>query len=438
MPRLQLLRLLVVVTLVLSSGAALAGGFGIPDIGVRRTGMGAVIGRPDEGAAVYHNPAGLTLQRGWRFYLSTGLAVVRTELQLAPWGDSDRFLGVAPGEDGYYAPSRPERAWGVIPLIAVTGEILPGKLVMGASVFVGNAQGGKFDRDAVTRYHLIDGYVVAPQAVIAAAYRISDALSVGGSLGVLNVRIHGRKEIYPVVNGMDVSNLMGTRPELVLSGSGWAPSWMLAAFGRPHPRITWGATLTGRVDATMRGPIEITYSDDAAVPGDKLIGMQTTTQLLPWAFMAGASVDVTPHLELGGEGRYWLYRQYRKQHTEVEGIFLMRELETIKNYRDSWQVSGGLRVHDLPAAPALELMAGSHFDRTPAPASTVTLDQPTFKHIGLHTGARWTVGRYRFGASYLRYWYLIPTVTDSTTGPPSNFRGHGANHIFTLSVDAAL
>ena len=32
-------------------------------------------------------------------------------------------------------------------------------------------------RDAVTRYHLIDGYVVAPQAVLAAAYRISDALT---------------------------------------------------------------------------------------------------------------------------------------------------------------------------------------------------------------------------------------------------------------------
>jgi long-subunit fatty acid transport protein len=213
---------------------------------------------------------------------------------------------------------------------------------------------------------------------------------------------------------------------------------MAAAFGRPHPRVTWGATITGRVDAKMTGPVEITYSDDAPSPGDKLIGTQTTTQLLPWAFMAGANVDITPNLELGGELRYWLYRQYKKQHTEVVGIFLVRELETIKNYNDSWQVSGGLRVHDLGAAPGLELMAGTHFDRTPAPSNTLTFDQPTFRHIGLHTGARYTTGRYRFGASYLRYWYLIPTVTDSTTTPPSNFRGHGANHIFTLSVEASL
>ena len=424
--------------LALAAAPARAGGFGIPDIGVRRTAMGAVIGRPDEGAAIYHNPAGLVLQHGWHFYLSLGLAVVRSEFQLHSWDESDRFLGTTAGPDGYYAPIRPSRAMGLIPMIAVSGEILPGKLVMGAAMYVGNAQGAGFNRNDVTRYHLIDGYVVAPQAVLAAAYRIRDGLTIGGSVGVLNVRIHGHRDVFPIVNGTDISNLAGTRPDLVLDGSGWAPSWMLAVFGQPTKRLTWGATLTGRVDATMTGPVEITYSDDAASPGDKLIGTQSTKQLLPWAFMGGANFDLTPHVEIGGEARYWLYRQYQKQHTDVVGIFLVRELETIKNYQDSWQVSGGVRVHDLAAAPRLELMAGTHFDRTPAPSSTVTLDQPTFKHIGLHTGVRWTTGRYRFGASYLRYWYLIPTVTDSTTSPPSNFRGHGSNNIFTLSVEASL
>ena len=434
-PRALPLLLLVV---ALATGSVHAGGFGIPDIGVRRTAMGAVIGRPDEAAAIYHNPAGLILQRGWRFYLSAGLAVVRSEFQLQPWAESDRFLGTTAGADGYYATTRPRRAMGVIPMLAVTGEILPGKLVMGAALYVGNAQGAGFEREDVTRYHLIDGYVIAPQAVLAAAYRVHETLTLGASAGVLHLRIHGEREVFPIINGTDISNLAGTRPALVLDGSGWAPSWMIGAFGQPHPRLTWGATLTGRVDATMRGPVEITYSDDAPSPGDQLIGTQTTTQMLPWAFMAGANVDLTPQLELGGELRYWLYRQYKQQRTEVTGIFLVRELETIKNYRDSWQVSGGVRVHDLAAAPGLELMVGTHYDRTPAPSTTVTFDQPTFTHLGLHSGVRWSVGRYRVGASYLRYWYLIPTVTDSTTTPPSNFRGRGTNNIFTLSIEASL
>jgi hypothetical protein len=44
-------------------------------------------------------------------------------------------------------------------------------------------------------------------------------------------------------------------------------------------------------------------------------------------------------------------------------------------------------------------MAGTHFDRTPAPSSMMKLDEPTFRHIGLHTGAQWTACRFRSGAS---------------------------------------
>ena len=429
---------IVVLVVALVARTAGAGGFGIPDIGVRRTAMAAVIGRPDEGAALYHNPAGLLLQHGWHLYLSGGLAIVRSQFELQGWAESERFLGVAPNADGYYAPVKPTRAMGVIPMIAVTGELLPGKLAVGAAIYVGNAQGAGFSATAVTRYHLIDGYVVAPQAVLGASYQLTDTLALGATVGILNVRIHGKKDVFPIVNGMDISKISGSTPELILDGSGWAPSWMIGAFGRPTPRLTWGATLTGRVDATMTGPVQITYSQDAPSPGDQLVGTQSTTQLLPWAAMAGANYDLTPHVEIGGEARYWLYRQYQKQHTDVVGIFLVRELETAKNYHDSWQVSGGVRVHDLAAAPGLELMAGTHFDHTPSPSSTLTLDQPTFNHIGLHSGLRYTVGRYRIGASYLRYFYLIPTVTDSTTSPPTNFRGEGANHIVTLSLEVAL
>jgi len=431
-------RALAALVITLAGGPAGAGGFVIPDIGVRRTAMAAVVGRPDEGSAIYHNPAGLVLQHGWHAYLSLGLAVIRSEFQLHSWADSDRFLGVTPDSNGYYQPIKPTRAMGVIPMLALTGELIPDKLVMGAALYVGNAQGAGFAPDAVTRYQLIDGYVVAPQAVLAASYQVTDTVALGASAGILNLRIHGRREVFPIVNGVDISGLTGTRPQLELDGNGWAPSWSVAAFGKPHPRVTWGATITGRVDATMTGPVVITYSDDASVPGDQLKGTQTTTQLIPWTFMAGANVDVTPQLELGAEARYWLYSQYKKQHTDIVGIFLVRELDTIKNYNDSWQVSGGARLHDLAAIPNLEVMAGTHYDRTPAPSSTLTLDQPSFTHIGVHTGVRYTVGRYRIGASYLRYFYSVPTVTDSTTTPPTNFRGSGANHIFTVSVDVSL
>jgi len=437
-------------TLVVSS--VHAGGFGIPEVGVRRTAMASILGRPDDPSAIYHNPAGLVLQHGWQLYASFGVSLLDTEFRLAPWDQSDRFLGVSPESDGYYAVVRPSRALGVIPMIAATAEVLPDRLVLGAAVYVGNATGAAFRDSAVTRYHLIDAYVVAPQAVLAAAYRITDAVSAGASIGAINVRIHERRDVFPIlaIGGMatDISKISGTRPELVLDGTGWAPTWMLAAFGRPHPRVTWGATLTGRVDATLSGPLVITCSDGAnCLDGNgetnrdgnhQLFGTQTTNQLLPWAFMGGVNVDITPHVELGGELRYWLYRQYKEQRIEIKQILLLDELITPKNYHDSWEASGGVRVHDLPAVPHLELMAGMQYDRSPAPARTVTLDQPSFSHWALHSGLRYQLGRYRVGASYIHYWYDIPTITDSITGPPSNIRGSGANNIFTGSLEVQL
>jgi long-subunit fatty acid transport protein len=238
--------------------------------------------------------------------------------------------------------------------------------------------------------------------------------------------------------GNDISSITGTSPHLVLDGSGWAPTWSIGAFGQPHPRVTWGAAIIGRVDATLQGPITITYSQDAPSPGDTLVGTQKTNQLLPWTFQAGVNFDLTPHVELATDVRYWLYRQYTNQHTDVTGIFLVRSLDTEKDYHDSWQSSAGVRVHDLAAAPALELMAGAHYDHSPAPPETLTLDQPSFKHAGVHSGVRYSFGRYRVGLSYIHYWYFVPTVTDSHTFPPSNFKGEGTNNIVTLSAEVTL
>ena len=431
-------RTLAVVAALGLAGVAHAGGFSIPEVGVRRTGMAAIVGRPDDPSAIYHNPAGLVLSHGFKLYLSAGLSLLHTSFALHTWDQSDRFITDAPDADGYYKAIKPSRAYGVIPMIAATGELIPDRLVVGVAAFIGNATGAKFSERGVTHYHLIDGYVVAPQAVVAAAYRLLPSLTLGASAGVINIRIHGERDVFPIVGGADIEGLTGTSPRLLLDGSAWAPTWMLGVFGQPTSRLTWGASLTGRVDATLSGAVNVTYSQDAPVPGDMLNGKQTTNQLLPWALFAGANYDVTSHLEVGVEGRYWLYRQYKEQDTEITGIFLVRSLVTTKDYHDSQEVSGGVRVHDLAFAPALDLMAGAQYDHSPAPPRTLTFDSPSFSHVGLHAGARYAWDRYRVGASYIHYWYDVPTITDSITSPPTNIKGSGSNNIFTVSIEAAL
>jgi long-subunit fatty acid transport protein len=436
-PRRAVLSLAVAATLA-SVTPALAGGFGIPEIGVRRTGMAATVGRPDEPSAVFHNPAGLTLQHGFRFYASFGLSFVSTEFRLQQWDKSDEYLDEPVDADGYYPATRPEKAIGAIPMLVVTRQIND-KIFTAASLYVANGTGAFFDKDAVTRYHLISGYIVSPLFQLSGAYRFSDKLSVGAGLGVLNIRIHGQRDFFPEYQGFSLRNMLGTRPELTLDGSDWQPSWNLGVLATPMPRLTLGATVIGKVHPTLDGPIALKEDEDSMdSPGYVFHGTAHTELVLPWTFLAGANFDVTPQLEVGTEFRYYLYRQYQNQHTQIDDIFLTDHLDSPKNYKDSWQTAGGLRVHDVKQAPGAELMLGFHYDRTPAPPETVTLDQPTFSHYGLHTGGRYAFGRYRVGASWVHYWYDIPTITDSITFPPSNIKGDGTNNIFSLSFEAVL
>lgn len=434
-----MIRAVVVVAAVTAASQAQAGGFGIPEIGIRRTGMAATVGRPDEPSAVFHNPAGLTLQHGFRFYASFGLSFVSTEFRLQPWEKSDEYLQDFPLDDeGYYPATKPERAIGAIPMLVVTRQIND-RIFAAASLYVANGTGAFFDDDAVTRYHLKQGYIISPLAQLSGAYRFSDKLSVGAGLGVLNIRIHGVRDFFPEYQGFSLRNMLGSRPELTLDGSDWQPSWNLGVLATPIPKLTLGATVIGKVHPTLDGPVSLKEDEDSMdSPGYVFKGTAHTELVLPWTFLAGANYDVTPQVEVGTEFRYYLYRQYQNQHTTIDDIFLTDSLDSPKNYKDSWQTAGGVRVHDVRQLKGVELMAGFHYDRTPAPPETVTLDQPTFSHYGLHTGARYEIGRYRLGASWVHYWYDIPTITTSITFPPSNIKGDGTNNILSISVEAAL
>jgi len=429
---------LVAIAILASTSTAAAGGFGIPEVGARRTGMGAVTGRPDEANAVYHNPAGLVLGSGVRVYASFGLAMLDASFQLHEWDQSNRFIDAPVDAEGYYPTVSPTRAMGVIPMLAVTAEILPGKLWGAFSAYVPNGTGAKFDENAITKYHLIDGYTISPLGQLSLAYQLNPRIAVGAGFGMMNLRLKGQKDVYPIISGADATSVLGSDARLELAGSTWAPTWNVGVLAAPIPGLTMGASVTGRIDAKIEGPIKLTYGQDAADPGGFAEARQQTSQMLPWTFAAGANYDVTPHVEIGSEFRYWLYRQYDEAHTDIMGSFLIRELTTQKDYHDSWQVSGGVRVHDVSKMPGVELMLGGHSDHTPAPTKSLTLDSPTFSHLGLHSGVRYTVGRTRLALTYLHYWYQVPVIADSITDPPSDVRGHGQNNIVTTSVEVSF
>ncbi|MCA9671703.1 MAG: outer membrane protein transport protein [Myxococcales bacterium] len=417
-------------------GVARAGGGLIPEMGTRKTAMGAMVGRPDELAAIYHNPAGLTMTPGTNLYVNAGIGLVSTDLRLRPWSGSGNYINAPVDSDGYYPRTEPSRAFGVVPMLVASTNLFSEKIAVAAGFYLPNAVGAAFDAGSVTRYHLIDSYAVTGAATVAIAYHPIRSLHVGVGVSLLYMRLFGLRKLFPVLHGTDLSGLLGSQSELELHGEGFSAGVTLGVVWRPIRALSFGAAVISRSDFTLEGDVEVRLGKDAAARGKSLSGTQRTDYMLPWTVQLGVNWDVTRWLELGGEFRIWLYDgQLEEQRTEIDGIDVVRELVTPKDYKNSWHVSGGAKV-TLPPLPALELMAGFHYDRSPAPDANVSMEAPTFTHVGFHSGLRYRFNStLRMAATYVHYRYLQRSTDESSGTPPSNFVGSGSNNIFTLIVE---
>jgi long-subunit fatty acid transport protein len=417
---------------------AAAQGFSIPEMGTRKNAMGAVIGRPDDPSAVYHNPAGLPLMQGTWIYLSVGNVWLNTEFRLRPWPGSDKYIKEPVDEEGFYPSAKPS-TFAVIPMIVACTNLWTDKLVAALSFYVPNAAGASFDEDGVARYHMVNSYVVAGYGTLSLAYRPWRWLSIGAGASVVYARIFARRKFFPVLpDGLDLGPLLGGDTELEIVGDDVIPVFNVGLLFLPLPNLTIGMTMITRYDIELKGDVKLTLGPDSASPGTVWEGTHTTTTNAPWIFMFGANVDVTRWLEVGAELRWHTTSQVKEQVTTIEGIDLIDELVTPKNLRDYYQFSAGVNVRP-PLPIQLELMAGFHYESASAPHNTITVEQPSFAHWGVHVGGRYRITeRIRVGLAYWHYFYLQRTGRDSLTVPPTNFVGSGHSDGLTLIFEARL
>jgi long-subunit fatty acid transport protein len=429
--------LVALLAMLAPTTSAYAGGFAVPEIGTRKTAMGAMIGRPDDLSAIYHNPAGLVLSPGTNLYFNAGLSLPRTNMRARPWDGSQGYLTEPLLPDGLFAESKPTRAFGVIPMLVASTSILDDQAVVAIAFYVPNAVGAAFSETDVLRYHLIDSYLVTGFVTGSIAARLTPWLSVGAGLSLIYVRIKAERFLFPVLDGRDLSGLFGKTTRLKLSGEELTAGFNAGILLQPTSWLSIGAAMISRSDFDLDGDIEVIFGEDAPAKGT-LTGRQKTHLVVPWTFQFGINADIGRWVEVGAELRYYTYSQFKEQRTTIEDIPLLTELVTPKNYRDSLQVSGGVKVR-LPQLPALELMLGMHFDRTPAPNRTVSAEAPSFNHIGIHGGARYRLSRrWRFALTYAHYFYLQRDITDSVTLPPSNVRASGQNSILSVIIEAGF
>lgn len=475
---------------LLDGSPARAGGFHITILGVRRTGMMTNLANPDDVTALFHNPAGLADLPGTRMHLSSGITLLgnNTELQAL---DPKRFPEVNTpscgepgkkacsfpiGDDGYYTANfEPEDYLGLIPYLGISQDLgfiserLKG-LVASFAAYAPGAYGASLAADAPTSYFVIDGLFLVAAATVGVGWRINDIVAVGANLSYNYMRL-GYSQKFSTI---DVLTPKDQDPDAIAvaaqqrigdlrldyTGTDHGFGWGVGVLVTPLSWLAVGATYTGATSAQFEGGIElgpVGSSTRIVAPisneefkqvisgfNYKLPHSLVVEMPIPPSFNLGVSFFPSKWVEVGLDFRLWLYTIFEKQKLvpiydpAERGTEPMTEqsLSKDKNYSNSFEVAAGVLVRPLGGKPALELMGGVSFDKSPVPDETFSIDNPSMNQLIFSLGVRGMIGEHwRLGAAYMMINYLGRDVRTSQTSPPTNVRISGRSHIPTLEAE---
>lgn len=418
----------IVLVVLMWGKVVLAGGFSNPDFGIRRLGMFAVTARPDDVTAIFHNPAGLTLQEGTHLYHAQSWFFLDLAMKLY---DSKGILR----PDHEIGPD-----WSVaaIPFLGVASDLGTENLRIGFGVYAPNAYGAALPENEPTRYQGTRVLFIAPRATASVAYRFSDKFSLGLSVNVVYVTIMAKRFMNRNVledpdRRFDPPDM--TKPNdalLEIHGSDWTWGWDIGLMFTPIKQLRLGAAFSSGSSVTLYGPVDLTYPD-----GTTEHSTQTTDMTIPFELKAGFNWEIVEDFELGADIYWWHYQTFQEQRSVLsKPIMGLTSFTDPKNYSNSWAWNIGVMYRVLPE---LELMAGWQMDFTPIPSRTYTLDNPSTDQKGVSLGLRWQVSEnVRIGVAMVRNWFDMIDVQDSQATPPANGKGHGSNFEFGFDIDWRL
>jgi long-chain fatty acid transport protein len=396
------------------SAWAQAGGFSNMEFGTRRMGMFAVIAKPDDATAMFHNPAGLVLTEGTTSYMSLAWWLVSADTRLY---DSEGFLH--PEEN-----IKPNRAQAVNPFLGFTTDFGTKRFRAGIAAYAPNVFGTALPEDAPTRYLALDALFVAARFTGSAAYQVNDQFSVGANINFLTMYLNVASMLNAsVLNNPDNKFKEGIEEydgRLDIEGVDYGISWDVGLLFEPTPGLRLGAMFASGVPVELEGDVTFTSSD-----GEVLSSTQKTTFAIPFTLQGGINYEIATDFELAADIRYWHYQVNQEQRTTLgQPILGLTGLVSPRRYKNS--LNGVGLLHRF--APGWEAMVGYHHDWSPIPPESITVDNPNGDRHGIAAGIRWyPTGGLRVGVAALRNWFEFINNQESQSNPPSNAKGVGTN-----------
>jgi len=418
----------LLVLLVASAVPARAGGFSNLDFGLRRQGMFAVVARPDDGTAIFHNPAGMVLTRGTTFSHHQSWLVGDVRLRFY---DSQGVL--RPDHE-----IRPDWNLGLIPFLGAVSDLGTGRWRAGLAVYAPNVYGAALPGDEPTRYHATRVLFLGSRATAAAAWQATDWMAVGLSVSLVHVYLTAKRVLNPLVLAdpdarfADPAELASSDYDLAIDGQDFTWAWDAGLLLHPLPSLRLGFSFASGSDVQLAGNVRAT-----APTGEVLRSRHRTAMTIPFTLSAGLNWEFAPDFELGVDVRYWHYQVLQEQRSVLDTPLLgIAEFRDPKANANSWNWCVGLLYRVIPE---LDVMLGFQEDFTPTPDAAYTLDNLSRDQFGVSTGLRWRISpHWRAGLAFVHNWMELVDVQTSISTPPTNVKGHAAGTEVGLGVDYTL
>jgi long-chain fatty acid transport protein len=411
---------LVAAIAALLPSPALAGGFTIPLVGARMSGQSIFVGYPDDTSAIYHNPAGLTLLKGYRVDISalgiySGTDYRRYEGSYSPTMSGNSVISTTAPKNPTLADSvKPDPPFGVLPNAGFSGDFGLEKWRFGLAIYSPHNATGNFPADGPQRYQVIKGTIFTLYTMPTVAFKPLPWLSVAAQVGPAFARISYERS----------ENLLVQDGHVKVEASAWSVAWGLGVLIQPFEQLSIGVSYSSNVNMDFQGEVSLSNLPKGALAdpnATSIAGAGGASFDFPRMLRVGAMWHFSKALMVGAEFQWQNYAVYDALRISLDDPLEfkilgsdqeIKDLTETKDSSDAFTAAVGGRY---TLFEDLDLRAGAMFDKSPYPDKTYTILNPDHDKAGFSLGAS-----YRFGfgleltVAYVHLFYFDRTITETS------------------------
>jgi len=346
------IRIVLLTAAVIPAQPALAGGYLLQEQSPKEIGraFSGAAASADGPSTIFYNPAGMTELEGLRVSMGGTLLFVDSKQQntgttrSGPGATPTQAMGGGNGGNPF-APVIP------VPTSYASWQAGDSGLWLGLGISSPFGLKLRYDEGYFGRYESLYSNLLTVNVQPSAAYKVSDALSIGGGIDIQYADV-------TLTNAAPPLDPAGTDGLAHLSGDDVAVGWNAGLLVKLDGGTRLGLHYRSRVKHKLKGSYDISGLTGALAAANGSFAIESPLTL-PDIATASISVPVDDKTRLMLTGRYYNWSLFRNITLRfANGATGQKDY----HYKDSWSLSAGI---ERKMTDRLTLRMGTMFDKTP-------------------------------------------------------------------------